>query len=252
MLLQPLYDKLCSLANSGKLLGVLGGPMCRTWSIRRHIPKPRGGLPLRSRSGQSVWGLPDLCPADSVKVAGDNVLLFRQLYLSSLAMNSSGPMPAIKLEHPADPAWASSLPAGKNCCSIWDTKLVSAWISELKLQLIHFDQCNLGQVVPKTTTLATNLPLCHWKDWFCSGLHEHGKVLNTSDLSRYPPNMMKGIAEAVRIHSAFWESTGTSGPDDPRNNDRPSAVTGATPSDPWHHKLLVDLGTSTSTQGWGR
>jgi hypothetical protein len=55
--------------------------------------------------------------------------------------------------------------------------------------------------------------------------------------------MMKGIAEAVRIHSAFWEPTGTSGPDDPRDSDRPSLLMGATPSNPWHHKLLVDLGT---------
>lgn len=46
-----LWNWLCTLASLGKVLGVVGGSMCRTWSIRRHIPKPGGGLPLRDRLG---------------------------------------------------------------------------------------------------------------------------------------------------------------------------------------------------------
>ena len=35
LLLPELYSRLCSLAVQGKLRGILGGPMCHTWSIRR-------------------------------------------------------------------------------------------------------------------------------------------------------------------------------------------------------------------------
>ena len=37
-------------ANEGRIRAVIGGPNCRTWSIRLHIPKKGGGKPLRGSS----------------------------------------------------------------------------------------------------------------------------------------------------------------------------------------------------------
>ena len=124
-LLQPcLYHELCTWADQGKLLGVIGGPMCRTWSIRRHIFKPGFPRPVRGRDGLKTWGLKDLSQSEKVMVEGDSILLIRQLYISSLVFRSEGPVPMFLLEHPADPAWASDHPAGYYCSSIWATKAV--------------------------------------------------------------------------------------------------------------------------------
>ena len=168
-LLQPrLYHELCSWASEGKLIGVIGGPMCRTWSIRRHIRKPGFPEPVRGRNGDSCWGLANLSQHDKESVEGDSILLLRQMYISSLTFHRKGPLPITLLEHPADPSWASTMAAGKSCSSIWATKAVQQWVTELKLNKIDLDQCCLGQVVAKTTTRATNLPLLHWHNMFAT------------------------------------------------------------------------------------
>ena len=47
MLRDEPYNSICTAAHEKKITKTGGGPMCRTWSIRRHFPKPGGGLPLR-------------------------------------------------------------------------------------------------------------------------------------------------------------------------------------------------------------
>ena len=116
--------------------------------------------PLRDREGYLSWGRPDMALLDQHKLFDDNRLLIRQMYLSSLASSTQTTIPALWLEHPADPAWASDLSEGRDCCSIWAMPAVQQWERELGLHRIHFDQCMLGQVVPKTTTVTTTLPLC--------------------------------------------------------------------------------------------
>ena len=70
LLKDGLYFKLCSSATDGLLLGIAGGPMCRTWSILRHIPKPGAPRPVRGRQLLSVRGLPNLTCKEEVKVEG--------------------------------------------------------------------------------------------------------------------------------------------------------------------------------------
>jgi len=194
---QNLYDGLCTAASEGGLKAVMGGPNCRTFSIRRHIPKKGGGLPVRSRDSQGTWGLPSISKEDAKKVAVDNVLLLRLMYLWSLAsLRSKGTVKGF-LEHPADPIWCSSIPAAKDCASIWNMKAVQTWISSLQLKTISFDQCMLGQRVPKTTTLATNLDLLHLDKRFCDSGHVHGGVKSSSELSRYPHQMMEELSRAL-------------------------------------------------------
>ncbi len=66
----------------------------------------------------------------------------------------------------------------------------------LGLATIHFDQCELGQCVAKSTVLATDLPLRHWDGMSCThGAHQKPSGVTSGDLSRYPPMMMQGLAQ---------------------------------------------------------
>ena len=52
------YNSLCTAASEGRLSQVGGGPMCRTWSVRRLVWKPGGGLPCRGikRDNTQIMG----------------------------------------------------------------------------------------------------------------------------------------------------------------------------------------------------
>ena len=82
-----------------------------------------------------------------------------------------------------------------------DARLVQVpveWANHLHHHRIKFDQCRLGQMVIKATTLSTDLPLHHWQDLRCNHLgHQPLGDLQSSDLSRYPDQMMLGLAQAI-------------------------------------------------------
>jgi len=115
------FQELILVAASGKLIGVLGGPNCRTWSMLRHFY--RVGFPgvVRDRSGEGVWGKPGLSQAEQADVDNDSLLLLRMLPLYNVACQLGGSSPFFLLEHPADPAESSSSPKGKVCSSWWVT-----------------------------------------------------------------------------------------------------------------------------------
>ena len=49
-----------------------------------------------------------------------------------------------------------------------------------------------------------HLPLRHWAGMSCThGTHKKPSGVTSSDLSRYPPFMMQGIAQAILIHTPF-------------------------------------------------
>ena len=152
-MLQPkLYGALCTAAKQGRVVFIGGGPNCRTWSILRHIPKPGAPTP------ETVWGLPHLDQAAQTQLDDDSILILRQIYITSLARASraavSLPGPRSFLEHPEDPVVSSSLPKAKECSSFWITEEGQLWMEENSLTAISFDQCRLGQLVKKATTLA--------------------------------------------------------------------------------------------------
>ena len=87
---------------------------------------------------------------------------------------------------------------------IWKTHAVQKWCRSLGLATIHFDQCELGQCVAKSTVLATDLPLRHWAGMTCThGSHQKPSGVTSGDLSRYPPMMMRGLAQSILTHTAF-------------------------------------------------
>ena len=66
---------------------------------------------------------------------------------------------------------------------------------------ISFDQCRLGQLVKKATTLATDLPIQDWDQMRCTH-QSHVGTNESSTLSRYPWDMMAGLAKAIAVSLA--------------------------------------------------
>ena len=82
--------------------------------------------------------------------------------------------------------------------SIWVTRAYIGWANSIHHSLIKFDECRLGQVVVKATALSTDLPLHHWHGLRCNHEeHPRREKLNSSDLSRYPEEMMQSLAAAT-------------------------------------------------------
>ena len=97
-----------------------------------------------------------------------------------------------------DGFYSSRAPAANKCSSIWATEVYDQWAKTVRHNKIHLDQCRLGQVVQKSTTLSTDLPLHHWQGLECNhGSHTKPKEMKSDDLSRHPPPLMKGLAEAI-------------------------------------------------------
>lgn len=152
------WNSLCAAASAGEISLVAGGPNCRTWSIRRHFANGMGAPLVRTRNGKEIWGMEDISPSERIKVEQDNILLFRVMYLAALALDHNSSC-GVFLEHPADLIWASTFEHKYKCCSIWNTTAFQKWQASCDLNLIHFGQSRLGQLVCKTTSLATNLHL---------------------------------------------------------------------------------------------
>ena len=173
-------------------------------------------------------GFPALTHQDQVDTDNDSLLLLRFLVILTLAHEGAkahgASPPASFLEHPEDPAQCSNSPSAHRCSSIWAIEWLRNLLQALGLNLIHFDQCRLGQCTPKPTTLATNLDLRHWEQLRCNH-PSHTKPMGTtsSDLSRYPWNMMQGLARAILESDA---SQGSKPPTPPANKtDRPTTQT---------------------------
>ena len=97
----------------------------------------------------------------------------------------------------------SKSPNASRCSTIWQTHAVRKWCRILGLATIHFDQCELGQCVAKSTVLATDLPLRHWTGMTCAhGSHQKPSGVTSGDLSRYPPLMMRGLAQSILTHTS--------------------------------------------------
>eukprot|EP00435_Cladocopium_sp_Y103_P018991 s2370_g4.t1 len=123
-----LWDFLIRIAREGRILCLLLGPPCETWSSARfeslepgdhgdlhaghQLPGLRGPRPLRLAS--SPWGIGGLSFRELQQVHIGNCLLFRGLWLAVCVALSNG---AVVLEHPSAP-YEDFKP------SIWRTALV--------------------------------------------------------------------------------------------------------------------------------
>ena len=137
-------------------------------------------------------GLPPRCTPET-QLDDDSILILRQIYITSLARASraavSLPGPRSFLEHPEDPVVSSSLPKAKECSSFWITEEGQLWMEENSLTAISFDQCRLGQLVKKATTLATD-----------PGLGSN--AVHASVTCGHQWDMMAGLAKAIAVSLA--------------------------------------------------
>ena len=140
------------LAIAGRVVMVLAGPPCETWSVARWNGGSRdtGNGPRAVRSSTQLWGLLDLDATERQQVALGNALM-RTVILFLAAARVYG-FSAV-MEHPQLPGWMPDAPSSWN-------------LPELKLlaraggtECVHLDQCCCGTPWKKPTRLfAVNLP----------------------------------------------------------------------------------------------
>ena len=98
------------LAIAGRVVMVLGGPPCETWSVARWKAGSRvtGEGPRAVRSSEHFWGLHDLDAGERQQVALGNALL-RTVVLFLAAARVYGF--AAVMEHPQLPSWMPLAPS---------------------------------------------------------------------------------------------------------------------------------------------
>ena len=149
------WSYLVHLAKTKNILGIIGGPPCRSVSRLRHLsPGPR---PVRGR-GEKRFGLDELTNPELSLVHGDSALLLKQLALWELAdenREDKKSLVGFVLESPEDPAAydekASEFP------SFWDWEEVKQFQLRHDMNLISFDQGCLGHSQRKPTSCLGNM-----------------------------------------------------------------------------------------------
>eukprot|EP00435_Cladocopium_sp_Y103_P025517 s3116_g6.t1 len=101
LLKDEIMEFLMDLADSGKAVGWLGRPPCRTMSRLRY--RPPGPPPLRSREGPERFGLEGLDESLKKRVEDDTVLWLRQYYLYYRSQKASMEKVLYLKEQPEDP-----------------------------------------------------------------------------------------------------------------------------------------------------
>ena len=158
------------LASSGRVIGIVGGPPCRT--VSRMLEKQPGPRRLRSRDGPERFGFRNLSTAQQQKTDSDTALFLKQLGLYVHARESwievGWPhMKEVKnrvgflLESPQDPKTYLADGLGDESASFWAWPEVELFMESQKsagMEWIHFDQGLFGHVRKKPTTCLTNLP----------------------------------------------------------------------------------------------
>ena len=188
------------------MLGLIGGPNCRTRSVLRHIPipgQPTAPRPIR-RWGGEEYGIEEATAEELQKLYEDDVLMWRFIFLFMLAQymrkarKIEGEV-AFTMEQPASPK--DYLP---QVVSWWDTDEWKLLRGEFGFEEVTFLQGEMGGPSPKPTTFGGNLQLnveAHRK----RGPGSHFKVSSSADLSRWAPGVMSMVSTAV-IQQTFKSS----------------------------------------------
>ena len=115
---------------------------------------------------KTCWGLPMLQPHEELDTDNDSVLLLRLMMLAHIIqLKFKGPgLPWCFLERPEDPKLCSKTPNASRCSTIWQTQAVRGWCKSVGLATIHFDQCQLGQCVAKSTVLVWPAHMGHTRN----------------------------------------------------------------------------------------
>ena len=139
------WSYVCSLARSGRVKAIVGGPPCRTTS-RLRCKGPPAPRRVRGR-GSDRWGLEGLTAREREQVRGDSALVVQQVGLWHLRMN-------IVKEHFF---WNLRTEAGQEHPSFFEWPLLKRMVEEYGMSMASFDQGRTGHSRRKPTSLLTNL-----------------------------------------------------------------------------------------------
>ena len=136
------------LAIAGRVVMVLGGPPCETWSVARWNGGFRvaGAGPRAVRSSEHLWGLHGLDSGERQQVALGNALL-RIVILFLAAARVYGF--AAVMEHPQLPSWMPQAP------SSWKLPELKMFARAGGTECVQLDQCCCGTPWKKPTRLFT-------------------------------------------------------------------------------------------------
>ena len=205
------YQWLATLCRSGKVVAVIGGPPCRTFSVLRERGSEDGGpRPLRAREGHERFGLENLTADEQYQADKHSVLIFRMLVLHHIADEASTDGCMLGLEGPSDLHSCLPLEArSHNSASVFAWPEIQYMVRHGCL-LVHFDQGPLGHVRRKPTTILTN----SWRLHVC--LHGLGgsdlgtggesgadpslesRHRSSSSWAKWAPGLCKAIGVAIR------------------------------------------------------
>ena len=179
----------------GLIDGIGGGPPCATWARSRFLPN--GPRPVRFRD--QPWGRLDLTASEHDRVTEANTLMVNFLALCEACATRGG---LFLLEHPKDPE-VPPFPF------IWATDAYNSFEERCGAHQTHLDQCALGCICQKPTTLSSNIVGFPLEVPKCPGDHVHGRATGkTRDgkfrsrrLAAYPSEFCRWMA--VRIIASF-------------------------------------------------
>lgn len=203
-----LWTFLLTIAREGRILGLLQGPPCETWtSARFHKQLDDQGNEIRGprplRSAQQLWGLALLTSAELAQIFTGNSLLLKGLYLAVIVALRGG---AIFLEHPATPY-------NEDYPSIWRLGLIRLLLRQPNalMRRITIEQWRYGaEGIKPTTLLFANAPLpdslqkCQLENVRRPEGHLIGKDTNgqyrTAAAKEYPVALNQSFATALTAH----------------------------------------------------
>ena len=151
------WGYLWQLAGSGRVIGIIGGPPCRTTS--RLLDQKPGPPRLRSREGLERFGFGHLTLSQQQKADGDTALLFKQvgLYMHAEESWKYGGWPkgtetvpnrvGFLLESPEDPKTYLLNDEGEHAASFWTWPEIMGFCEKyapMGMQMVHFDQGCFG------------------------------------------------------------------------------------------------------------
>lgn len=207
-----LWNFLLGIAREGRVLGLLQGPPCETWTAARHHQqfdldgRLRAG-PRPVRSAQNPWGLELMSGQELEQVFVGNILLLKGLVLACLVTFSGG---ATFLEHP-------SMPFQEEYASIWRLGLtcmlhrpphgpfrrVSAeqWkfgSCGVKPTMFLYSNSNLPQALAECAITGAIRPTAH-----LIGQNPDGSY-KTAKAKEYPAQLNQAFAQAIFRAMNSW------------------------------------------------
>ena len=204
---EKLWHFLTSIARAGRVIGLLQGPPCETWTAARHCQQVdsegqvrRGPRPVRS--AQDPWGLAMVSGKELEQVYVGNVLLLKGLVLACLVTFNGR---ATFLEHP-------SMPFQEEYASIWRLGLTClphrpphGPFRRVSAEQWRYGSCGVKPTnsnVPKALEECA-IPGAQRPTTHLIGRNDDG-TYKTSKAKEYPAQLNKAFAQAIFRAMYHW------------------------------------------------